>query len=116
MRWVIAAVSSMILAGCICDSVKRESEELKAAAVACKAGDRCVVVSLYDLVGPRSCLGALQCSAAFNSKTDQAEFSRKAKELAADFRRCGECAMADCVEPGGKAECNVAAGHCEMVR
>lgn len=103
---------ALLLGGCICESVKKEAEDLKATAEACQAGDTCVVVSLNELAGANSCLGAFQCSAAINSKVDQAEFSRKAQRLARDFKGCGECVMADCATPSGKAECNAERGRC----
>ena len=98
-------------AGC-CDQIQEDARDLKAKHARCEAGDTCALVSMYDLAGDNTCLGAFQCSAALN-EADLDGFSDAAKDLAERFEHCNECVQAGCADTEGlEAYCNVEIGEC----
>jgi hypothetical protein len=107
------------LLGCSrnCKEIKEEARALRNSHVACRAGDSCQVVNLYELAGADNCLAALQCGAAFRAGVDLQEFRRRAADLVSDYEACRDCEMAGCPGiRGATARCNEAQGMCEIVQ
>ena len=113
---VVALVILIFTSSCVdCDGIKEEASELKASYEKCSKGDDCIVVDLYEYAGANNCLGAFQCSAAFNADSDMDSFGDTASQLAEDFEQCDECTMAGCMDPAGfVARCNTEEGRCVL--
>jgi hypothetical protein len=103
-----------LVATSCCDQIKEDAAALKAEHAECEPGDTCVLVSMYDLVGDDTCLGAFQCAAALNA-ADLDGFESEAKDLAERFAHCNECAQAGCAGTEGlEAFCNEETSTCDM--
>ena len=101
----------LVAAGC-CDQIKEDARDLKAKHAKCGAGDTCVLVDMYDVVGDNNCLGAFQCPAALN-EAELDGFADEAKDLAERFEHCNECAQAECAGTEGlEVYCDVDLGEC----
>jgi hypothetical protein len=114
---VAISLFSIVLAasgasGC-CEKLKKDAEGLVNEHEKCKAGDTCVVVSMYDEVGGDTCLGPFQCTHALNEKS-LSSFIEEAKEISDDFKHCNECTMADCLGGPFDAHCDETAGRCVL--
>jgi hypothetical protein len=113
MKPAIAAISIVIaISGC-CEKLKKDAEALVNEHEKCAAGDTCVVVPFYEVVGANNCLGPFQCTGALNEK-GMSSFIEEAKELADDFKHCNECTMADCFEGPFAAYCDETSGRCVL--
>lgn len=98
-----------------CEDMEQDAQALKRSYEACSAGDTCQAVNLYDLAGANNCLGAFQCSAALRAGVDLDRFRAEALALADEYRSCGTCVAAGCVDPSTlTASCNVTSGLCEL--
>jgi len=113
---IAITASSTLTSACLdCSRIADDARALKDAAITCGEGDTCQVVSLYELAGPNTCLGAFQCPAAFRSDVNLERFSKKARDLAQDHKKCPMCVQASCLDSSeATASCNVEVGQCEL--
>ncbi len=108
--------SCSLTSACLdCSRIADDAQALKDAAITCGEEDTCQVVSLYELAGPNTCLGAFQCPAAFRSDVNLERFSKKARDLAQDHKNCPMCVQASCPDSSkATASCNIEVGQCEL--
>lgn len=109
------AIAAPLLSGCDnCGELRSEAKALMEEYGACSEGDTCVVVDMYDLVGPENCLGPFQCGQAVNAKTRLGDLQERAVVIAEDYDTCSQCEQAGCANPATlQARCNATTRQCE---